>query len=613
MQRVTDFNTLKNTLLGSLRQMSELLFDLGFLPRLVSAEEKLRQEHMRLLVVGEFSRGKSTFINAILGQPILPTKVNPTTAAINIIQGGEKPRLSIIYHHGLSEDILLPTDQVNRFLDPYVTDINPDIAAIKQLVITWPGRLEQWNCQIVDTPGVNDLDEAREELTFNYLAQADTCVLVLDSQQPLSASEMNFLQHKVMTKDIHRVVFVINRMDEVAKHPDDAANTHLTDYVSRLLRETIAELAAPKVYPLSSKETLRARHSKKPSPWAQSFADFEGELLRTIAANAAGNRLPEHAQRAVTIAFDGLKALEERLQLLAEDDQSSARLFLSLREREERLKGQMAYLMHFMELAIGELSNRITATAHDSFTRLKEQLQEHISQCQDNEGVALLKIKTSQGVHRCLDDIYLVILAFREEISVTLNQHFADLLEEEIHHPWPTAHHLPTSLEDDGLVFDDFPQQKAWGQHLEPVSLKSFTAVGIMGFISGALFGPMGIVATLAGSLLLGKYSQEQKEEWKASRARAIEALREQTEEIINNAQEQSQEIARYEILPFLDKITERINSKLHFTRLTIEMEKNLLGDRVANQRQEKELLEERRAKLVQIMKRLRELQGVLQ
>jgi hypothetical protein len=122
----------------------------------------------------------------------------------------------------------------------------------------------------------------------------------------------------------------------------------------------------------------------------------------------------------------------------------------------------------------------------------------------------------------------------------------------------------------------------------------------------------MGIVATLAGSLLLGKISQAQREEWQTGRNRTIKVLQDQIEEIINNAKAHAQEIARYEIVPFLELITERINSKLHFTRLTIELEKSLLGDQVANLHLEKARLENRKKTLARITGELLALQGAL-
>lgn len=607
MQPDNYFETLKNTLRGNYRLLGEQLNDLGFLPRIIAAEEKLCQEKMRLLIIGEFSRGKSTLINAILGHPVLPSKVNPSTAVINTIRGGAEANLKIIDQAGLCTDIDLPEERVNKFLDQYVTTANDQANTIKQVSITWPGRLEKWDFEIVDTPGVNDLDEAREELTFNYLAQADACVLLLDSQQPLSRSEINFLQYKVLPKDISRLLFVINRMDEVTETPDDETNQRLFNYVRGLLSDTVESLSEPEIYLVSSKETLRARYKNTASPWLKPFEEFEAALLHFVVDNGCKGRLPDHVERAMTIAYDGNRALEERMQLLAADGQESAQLFDQLRQREEKLNIEKDELNTFMEMIIPELSERIRSTATGSFTGLREQLGVYVSQCENNDDITNLKSRTNEGLRRSLEEILDVIKEFREELRSNLSRRFADLYEVEL---IPVEYQIPQYLEDNAIELSSFSKQE---QPSDPVAPKRFASGGIISFIGSVLIGPMDLVARLAGSLFrIGKKKQE-RDAWEAYRNRTIEVLREQIDEIIHNSEQHSLEIARYEIVPFLNNISERINSRLQFIHLTIEQEKTIIDNKVLNIMEEKAILEKRKDNLNKIMRELVELQGVLQ
>ena len=602
MQSLHHFETLKNNLNDNYRLLGEQLNDLGFLPRIIAAEEKLSLEKMRLLIVGEFSRGKSTLINAILGHPVLPSKVNPATAVINTIQGGAEPQLRIIDQTGLCTEIALPEEKVNKFLDQYVTTTNEQAGAIKQVSITWPGRLEKWDFEIVDTPGVNDLDEAREELTFNYLAQADACVLLLDSQQPLSQSEISFLQYKVLSKDVNRLLFVINRMDEVTPAPDDATNLRLFNYVRGLLNETMTALPDPEIYLVSSKEALRARYKNAASPWLTPFEEFEAGLLRFVDSNGCKGRLPEHIERAMAITHDGNRALEERLQLLAADGNESAQLFDQLRRREEQLFVQKGELNAFMELVIPDLSERINCAAAASFTELREQLGTFVSQCANNDDVAELKAKTNEGLRHSLEEILAVIKDFREELRVDLSNRFTDLYDEEL---IPGEYQMPQYIDAQEIELSAFRQPE---QPANEAASKRFAQGGLISFIGSVLIGPMDLVARVAGSLLgIGRKRREQE-----YRNRTIQVLREQIDEIIHNSELHSLEIARYEIVPFLNGVSERINSRLQFIRLTIDQEKAILDHKVRNIREEKATLEKRRENLLQIMRNLVALRGAL-
>ncbi|MCL2766649.1 MAG: dynamin family protein [Peptococcaceae bacterium] len=606
MQPENRFETSKNIIHNNYRLLGEQLNDLGFLPRIVAAEEKLYREKMQLLIVGEFSRGKSTLINAILGQPVLPSKVTPATAVINTIQGGTKPQMRISDHNGQSTDIDLPNEKINKFLDRYLTTANEQASAIKRVSITLPGRLEKWGFEIVDTPGVNDLDEAREELTFEYLTQSDACLMILDGQQPLSKSEINFLQYKVLPKDISRVFFVINRMDEVNPAPDEATNQRLFNYVHNLLSKTVESLPNPEIFLVSSKETLRSRYQNTASPWLESFEEFEAGLLRFVINSGCKGRLPDHVERAMTIAHDGNRALEERLQLLAADGQESAQIFTRLRQREEQLQKDMNELTAFMELVIPELSDCIRSTATDSFIELRERLGNYINLCDNNDDIAALKANTSEGIRRSIEEILEIIKEFREELRINLSQRFADLYEEEL---IPVEYQIPQYISNKDIELSSFPQPE---QSEATASAKRSSTGGIMGFVGSVLIGPMDFVAKVASLFVKGRIMQEQ-DTWEVYRIRTTEILREQIDEIIHNAEQHSLEIARYEIVPFLNKISERINSRLRFIRLTIEQEKSILGNKVKNIIEEKTLLENRRENLHKIMRDLIKLQGELQ
>src|SRR5204862_3285193 len=143
------------------------------------------------VVLGEFNHGKSTFINALLGAPVLPTGITPTTAVLTHILHGAKAGATLVMESGDRKSVDL------KKLGEWLTvDGQAEKPArgkagegIHHVELTHPAAILGEHVTIVDTPGVNDINEQRAEITYGYLPRADAAVFLLDATQILSASE----------------------------------------------------------------------------------------------------------------------------------------------------------------------------------------------------------------------------------------------------------------------------------------------------------------------------------------------------------------------------------------------------------------------------------------
>lgn len=97
---------------------------------------------------------------------MLPSRVNPTTAAISIVFSSSQRKATIEYRYGSQEHLQLPTTGAKEYLDAIITTKIQKAQQIHLVRIQVPGRLAQLQADIVDTPGVNDLYQEREEITF---------------------------------------------------------------------------------------------------------------------------------------------------------------------------------------------------------------------------------------------------------------------------------------------------------------------------------------------------------------------------------------------------------------------------------------------------------------
>ena len=173
-----------------------------------------------LVVVGEYNAGKSTFINALLGDEVFETGDLPTTRAISILRYGDAGRPELAGDHL----------RIYRYPVDFLRDL-----------------------EIVDTPGTNSLERVEEQITRDFVPRADLVLFVTSLLQPLTASELDFLGH--IREWGKKVVFVVNGADR--RNSDDQL-----ERVRQYIRDqVVARLggAPPVVYVVSALRALRGK------------------------------------------------------------------------------------------------------------------------------------------------------------------------------------------------------------------------------------------------------------------------------------------------------------------------------------------------------------------
>ena len=144
---------------------------------------KLVEDHFTLAVLGQFKRGKSSLMNAIIGRPLLPTGVLPLTSAITVLRFGPQERL-LIEH----EESTVINEAPLAKLSDYVTERgNPgNRRRIARAVIEMPSPFLRRGLEFVDTPGVGSAIEANTAITQHFLPQCDAVIFItsVDSTQP---------------------------------------------------------------------------------------------------------------------------------------------------------------------------------------------------------------------------------------------------------------------------------------------------------------------------------------------------------------------------------------------------------------------------------------------
>lgn len=189
----------------------------------------------QLVVVGDFKRGKSTLINALLGKAVVPTAVTPETVTINKLSYAETPRIEAVLKNkkriSLSQPELTRSalDELMRRLPATIDfiDIRLDHEGLR-------------NITVVDTPGMGDLMKAFDEQVADYLVNADAIIYVVSARAPLSCTEQAFLSTTVMPQSFSRVFLAVNMADTL----ETAENLQK---IERLTKDR-AEVISDKIY-----------------------------------------------------------------------------------------------------------------------------------------------------------------------------------------------------------------------------------------------------------------------------------------------------------------------------------------------------------------------------
>jgi small GTP-binding protein len=229
-----------------LSELQTMLAGFGVEPEDQAAlKRSVRQldELFLLVVVGEFNAGKSAFINALLGQPLLEEGVTPTTTRIHLLKYGEAFEKAAVE---ASQDVF--TAPV-----PLLREIN-----------------------VVDTPGTNAIQRQHEAITQEFVPRSDIVLFVTSVDRPFTESERAFLER--IRSWGKKTVVVVNKTDILSSSED-------LQRIQRFITENARSLLGftPEVFPISSRLALRAKQEDDTALLSESgFAALERYIATTL-------------------------------------------------------------------------------------------------------------------------------------------------------------------------------------------------------------------------------------------------------------------------------------------------------------------------------------------
>ncbi|HUB21583.1 MAG TPA: dynamin family protein [Streptosporangiaceae bacterium] len=305
---------------------------------------RLASDTFRLAVAGQFSRGKTTLMNALLGGPYLPMGALPMTSVITRVRYGSHPK-AIVRRRASGLGAEVPLAQVARYIaQTSATRAEQQVVSVEVAV---PAEILRLGFEFIDTPGVGSAIEINTATTRRFLPQADAVIFVTGFDSPLTQAEAGFLADTA--RHAGKLFLVLNKRDLVSGQDADAA----LEFVRHRLREDMS-MAGPRIFALSALQALEAVvHGDDGRLAGSGLPDLHAELQGFLATGKTRLFLRNIAGQAATLVAGQLRSL--RLGRLALDGGPGPDAVLAAFE------ARMAGLDRQRSVLAGTIADRIEA------------------------------------------------------------------------------------------------------------------------------------------------------------------------------------------------------------------------------------------------------------
>uniref|UniRef100_A0A8B9HXA7 Mitofusin 2 n=1 Tax=Astyanax mexicanus TaxID=7994 RepID=A0A8B9HXA7_ASTMX len=316
----------------------------GYLSKVAGIGEVLSRRHMKVVFFGRTSNGKSSVINAMLWDKVLPSGIGHTTNCFLRVEGTDGNEAFLLTEGSEERKNVKTVNQLAHALHQ-----DEDLDAGSLVCVMWPKAkcaLLRDDLVLVDSPGI-DVTTELDSWIDKFCLDADVFVLVANSESTLMQTEKSFF-HKVNERLSSPNIFILNNrwdasasepeyMEEVRRQHMDRCSSFLVDELGVVDRAQ----ASDRIFFVSAKEVLQARVQKAQGmPEAGGalaegfqarmfeFQNFERRFEECISQSAVKTKFEQHTVRAKQIS-EALRLIMDSVHVAAQEQRYA--------EREDRL------------------------------------------------------------------------------------------------------------------------------------------------------------------------------------------------------------------------------------------------------------------------------------
>jgi GTP-binding protein EngB required for normal cell division len=328
--------------------------------------ERVSEGRFYVACIGQFKRGKSTLLNALIGHSVLPTAVVPVTAVPTIIRHGE--RLSARVRFQSATWTAIPLSAVEEYVSE---EKNPENAKrVAGVEIFVPSPLLETGMCLADTPGLGSVFAGNTAATHAFIPHIDAAIVVIGADPPLSGDELQLVE--TVSQEVHDLVFVLNKADRANAAERSAA----MEFARRVLDERLKR-TLPAILEVSALNRLEQTGPER--DWGQLIQALEDLVLHsgnTLVRKATDKGIRRAANQLLSVIKEERNAIERPLE---ESERRIARLRKALGDSEAHVRDLGVLLSAQQQRLSGVFGERRDAFLKQGQIRAHTNLTERLS------------------------------------------------------------------------------------------------------------------------------------------------------------------------------------------------------------------------------------------
>lgn len=395
---------------------------------LTTLRQNVENNLFSIVVVGEFSAGKSTFLNALMKRWILPSFTSETTATVNYLRHtSEAPNneAGIVYYRDGSQKELdaLDLTSVEKVVSTRCEEGKEHVAnSTDHVDLFLESDFLKDGVMLVDSPGLNGIAANHREMTEQEIKKSHACIFMFTADHPGSQTDFDFLRQ--LKSKSNNIFFVLNKIN-VIKESEGQTVESVTEELRESYREQFPdEVKLPKIWPIAANAALTARDLKANEyqngdivktqerrdelEKLSRMKDFEERLWRYLTeGERSKNQLLSPLEKAHNILEQEKKKQEETVQIL------------NSKSKGKELEEEKNIIIEKID-NLNTQSKKINPELKDKVSQTIQQFQEHITA--QSTGITE-GIRNNISLYETIEELQ----SYADEITLKLSRNYSSL------------------------------------------------------------------------------------------------------------------------------------------------------------------------------------------
>ena len=300
--------------LGRLAKVAEELGEGSIGADVQQLVARINEGRFFVACVGQFKRGKSTLLGALVGEPILPMGVVPVTAVPTVLRYGNQRTVRVLI--GEMWRTIRPEELPRYVAEEWNPENSKKVAGVE---VYLPSPLLASGMCLVDTPGIGSVFAGNTETTKDFIPQVDAAILVVGADPPISGEELSLIE--AVAANVDEILIVLNKIDRVSTDERQQASAFATRVLEARLKRPIRQ-----IYEVSALNRLN--NSANADNWNNLIEDLS--QLASKSGRAMTRSAAERGIRRFSASLQ--RSIDERVRALTEPIADSEQRILKLRQ-----------------------------------------------------------------------------------------------------------------------------------------------------------------------------------------------------------------------------------------------------------------------------------------